>query len=435
MQQENFSKTHVDKVVDIVTREIEDWNQAGKLFELTAWYKVEMLVKVGEKVKPTFLQLQNNFRTKVDPRSQLEHFKSLLLTQFIDTFEKIKTEQTIAKLVSQVVETAIKEKTNIELPRDLANDVRTNNTFMLSKKELLTKVLTDLANEDEFLEYMKFVDNTNEFLRTRLKKYTHEYLFDTDKKFTTLAVNRYNSIFANVSKNLQSMRKVLEQPNVDPNIEDWTQSFIIAMKNTIPVTQEVMKDVIKDSTKEDFDLKVFDEFLMQRFDKVEDNLNTFYTDVVRLDESMEQQVVQQLAGSVLGCSKQCPFCRVSCALTVNDHDVDCSSPQHYPKGVAGYHWTMNKKLAIDTCTTAVASDLTFRNIDTKYKGIPFKDYKKFYKTWKIQGDKSLDASLYWKWFMAKYIAELAEYYHHERPSIPEAWNVPKEAAIRSLSQI
>ena len=26
---------------------------------------------------------------------------------------------------------------NIDLPRDLANDVRTNNTFMLSKKELL----------------------------------------------------------------------------------------------------------------------------------------------------------------------------------------------------------------------------------------------------------------------------------------------------------
>ena len=84
----------------------------------------------------------------------------------------------------------------------------------------------------------------------------------------------------------------------------------------------------------------------------------------------------------------------------------------------------------------MASDLTFRNIDTKYKGIPFKDYKNYYKKWKIQGDKSLDASLYWKWFMAKYIDNLAEYYNHEAPEVPEAWNVSKEAAQRSLiSQI
>lgn len=158
---------------------------------------------------------------------------------------------------------------NIDLPRDLANDVRTNNTFMLSKKELLIKVLTDLADEDEFLEFMKFVDNTNEFLRGRLRRYTNDYLFgntetDDEKKFSSLAITRCEIIFANVAKNLQSMRKVLEQPNVDPNIEEWVESFTIAMKNTIPVTKEVLKDIIKDSLNGEFDIKVYDEFLIER---------------------------------------------------------------------------------------------------------------------------------------------------------------------------
>lgn len=88
--------------MELVTKEIEEWNGSGKMFELTAWYKVEILVKVGEQIKPFFINLQENFKKKVDPRSQLEAFKSLLLTQFMDTFEKIKQEKTIAKLVSQV---------------------------------------------------------------------------------------------------------------------------------------------------------------------------------------------------------------------------------------------------------------------------------------------------------------------------------------------
>jgi hypothetical protein len=81
-------------------------------------------------------------------------------------------------------------------------------------------------------------------------------------------------------------------------------------------------------------------------------------------------------------------------------------------------------LVISICTASVAGDGTFRNPDTSDELHPYKDYRTvndYYKSWSIPPDPSFEASTYWKWFMATFSQDLANYYRVQPPEIPSAW--------------
>ena len=128
--------------------------------------------------------------------------------------------------------------------------------------------------------------------------------------------------------------------------------------------------------------------------------------------------------SMFGCRSCCPFCRGLCDQTVKDHAGSHSTRLHRPQGVTGYKYLKTGILVTNICTTHVAGEETFRNLDTSGKFHPFKDYKSindYYKTWAIPPDPSFEASTYWQWFMATFSKELAEHYKCNEPEIPLAW--------------
>ena len=93
--------------------------------------------------------------------------------------------------------------------------------------------------------------------------------------------------------------------------------------------------------------------------------------------------------------------------------------QHRPGCLGGGRWEDNNTMILDTCTTLVASGSRFRIRDNKWQ--PYRKYKDIFPDWSIPADKSLESSLFWKWFVGHYSTEVKELYGRAETEIPDEW--------------
>ena len=78
-------------------------------------------------------------------------------------------------------------------------------------------------------------------------------------------------------------------------------------------------------------------------------------------------------------------------------------------------------MVLDICTQSVASDTKFMNKDTKGKYHPYKKFIQLYPDWNIPADKSLESSLFWKWFIGHYSTDIEESFGYATTVIPGEW--------------
>ena len=132
---------------------------------------------------------------------------------------------------------------------------------------------------------------------------------------------------------------------------------------------------------------------------------------------------------ICGCTEQCPFCMAQCELSNPQHPTrsKCStdkqevnhSTQHRPGCLGGGGWKVDNTMVLDTCTSLVASGSRFRT--EKNKWLPYKKYKEIFPDWSIPADKSLESSLFWKWLVGHYSAQIKEFYGRAEADIPDEW--------------
>uniref|UniRef100_A0A3Q2ZK51 Si:dkey-85k7.12 n=1 Tax=Kryptolebias marmoratus TaxID=37003 RepID=A0A3Q2ZK51_KRYMA len=147
---------------------------------------------------------------------------------------------------------------------------------------------------------------------------------------------------------------------------------------------------------------------------------------------LQMNPLNELFNRVIGCRKQCPFCKVPCDAGGGKHTEHFAS-LHRPEGIGRRRWDGSDKLVTDICSSSVISDKRFRCFETKNKWHPFKKYRKVFPDWDIPPDRSLEASDFWKYVMTKYNNEFAEAYGARPADIPASWrNITEEQAKESL---
>ncbi|CAL8235101.1 unnamed protein product [Boreogadus saida] len=139
-----------------------------------------------------------------------------------------------------------------------------------------------------------------------------------------------------------------------------------------------------------------------------------------------------LTAKLVGCGKQCPFCKAPCEAGAAFHEAH-HVKIHRPKGLGRYRYEDSEELCTSICTSSVFSDGKFRNSDTKGEWHSFKEYKTLYGDWNIPADNSYAASDYWKYVMVRFNKDFAKCYNAEPADIPNEWTtISKEDADRSL---
>uniref|UniRef100_A0A3Q3LKT7 VLIG-type G domain-containing protein n=1 Tax=Labrus bergylta TaxID=56723 RepID=A0A3Q3LKT7_9LABR len=152
------------------------------------------------------------------------------------------------------------------------------------------------------------------------------------------------------------------------------------------------------------------------------------TKLANLDVKPENELFK----SVIGCSKQCPFCEAPCEVGGINHKEHTTS-LHRPRGLGRQKWGRSEKLVIDICTSAMSSDCRFRCNATKGEWHPYKEYTTIFPDWRIAPDKSLKDSDYWKYVLKRFNKEFSEAYNAEPADIPDTWNdITPQIARESL---
>lgn len=286
-------------------------------------------------------------------------------------------------------------------------------------------VLLDLISKSDFESLKSYICSYEDYVTLWISNRIKESLsseftvFEFEDRHLKSCVNHINDAIknakeeniANVKTFIEKIWKELGDKLVIP--QDALNAFMVLNNADSKQFADCLNICVKEMT----------EALREKF-----KITEFETKLSHLHIKPENE----LFNTLIGCGKQCPFCKVPCDAGGEAHTQHFAS-LHRPNGLGQYRWTVSQKLLTDICSSLVISDIKFRCSETMDKYHPYKEYRDIFPEWNIPPDESLEASDYWKYMMAKYNKEFAKAYNAKLADIPDGWKeITEQQAKESL---
>ena len=431
---QDFSKTLVSNWLMQMQKSIENFNNEKKNFTFTPHYQVDMAITVAGYAYQQFnaklkqLAIENNL---VESMNQLKPiFLRTFETQFLETNDQIAA-QNLCNILTKSIKKSLIEKLSIEI---VASMKRVSSHF-LTRRAFKVLVLKDLAVAQDFELFKMYLRNIDSSLQYWSKIYVKQHCEIMNNRNTllfNLAQKNLNGIFADIFTALNEN----SPPSEDSYQNFWINHFHKRVGKFITINLQEVKSVIK--VDHVYNQKLFTRhlvtYLRNECESILVDFKNTNASIAKLIESTSSPHMI-LYKSLIGCKEQCPFCNEECDLADENH-LKSGTPHfthiHRPQCLSGL--TRNSKLVFETCIQAIQGDGTFRNSDTNNKFHPYKEYKMIYPNLSILIDSP--DSKYWKWFIAKYNFELAEWNEAHATLVNEvSWQrITKDEAISSLDE-
>ena len=414
----NFHPEFVGDLLHIVRRRRNE----AKEIKFTDEYEVDMALIVCGRAIPVFEEMTDNYRKNNDPQYYVEHeMKPQFQEMFINMYEKAKYEKIAAATLCGVLKNPIKVLLIKRLTLRIHAQMRDYCPWIKDKQSFIAKILLEIGkrlnqrSHDGFNHCIGFLTNARIGLEFWAKYFTEQYCHTGNP----------SHIYEMAQKELKSIICYLVDKSADAShsfspsqivtIDVWLKPFHADIMNTMGLS---LADLSMYFNNEELPhLDFFAEQVKEQLKKLHGELKTEYKGI-RYSDTLKGESAQ-----VAGCTEQCPFCKAQCELTISGHDTRTAkhTTQHRPQCLGGHWWHHGNKLVLDICTHSVATYATFRNSDTNEKPHPYKDYRSLYPDWHIPADQSFQASLFWKWFIGHYSAEIEKYFKYPKTDIPREW--------------
>ena len=414
------TKADIQKLYQQILANLES-QDVPRSFSFKHESKAETLLYIFGRCYHIFEKMEDEYCREHDIQLDLEtNLKPDLKTYFLNKCNKIEKEVSAASLFVEGLKKPIQLELNQSMGTAVANELLKRCEYQ-SKGRFHATVLIELGEKNKFSSYVDYLRNPVEFLKHQLQ--------ESIKTYCTAVRETNSSVISLLEKEIKKIEVVLFSAIENVNeqvgkeytgINGWIEEFV---KNC---TKLVL-------TRDIFSVATIDEGLKD-FDVFENEVKKNLIGVLQqfLDQGVNESVLRQwnptpfdkIVDLIFGCDKYCVFCGALCDQTMKDHPSQHSTKIHRPIGITGYHNSYSKILVKEICTTRVAGEMKFQNVDTSKKYHPYKDYQTvndYYKSWSIPPETAFEASLYWKWFMATYSNELSKHYKTEKADIPSAW--------------
>ena len=381
-----------------------------------------------------FCEMDQRYIEERDIRGELERtLRPKLENYFLNMCQEMQKEVRAATLMVDVLQKAMQLELNRTMGPAVAGEILKKNEFQ-SKGIFHASVLIQLGEKYEFESYKSYLRNPVKFLKDWLIQSIECYCLDTaDNAANLLLQNEVKKIEDKVLGAISTANERARSSSVI-TFSLWIEDFVDNC-STLAITTEMFNVAAIDD-----DLKEFEMFESQLIKLVKEYLQLLVQQGVnhQVYKAWTPAPHEKLLDLMFGCQACCPFCKGLCDQTVRGHVGGHSTRIHRPQGIIGFHNTNTRILVNRICTTSVAGDARFKNVDTSDQWHSYKDYQTvndYYKSWSIPPDSSFEASTYWKWFMATFSQELAVHYGVIPPEIPLAWkNISFQDARNQLRE-
>ncbi|XP_053326828.1 up-regulator of cell proliferation [Spea bombifrons] len=424
----DYDDSYSQGLLHLIDEKLQDTDT--KKIPFTTKFELDIKMLNLARAAPLFQEMHDRFIQENDPKLSLERLKPQYLSTFQAVYQKKDMSQQKAQsFCDSILAPALTEYIYKCLGEKMVTDVVDGSDTMFNSRSFFQySVLESLLEKEDFREYVRYISSYRGFL----KDWIRQYVCEKYKKSLSLETLQKN-ILSSVVKKIQAFlanEKCLENNSVSELLknlcEELKSELVISQSEINAITFENNTEVAQFAG----DVRIFVEETEKRILK---EAKSWSVEFALFKVTLNP--VDVLLEKVIGCGKQCPFCKVPCEAGGKDH-TEHKASFHRPEGLGRYRWDSNETLVIDICSTSVVSNNCFKNKDTNCEWHDYKDYKKIYPDWAIQPDDSMQASDYWKYIFNKFNEQFAAEYKAKPAALPWEWKkLSKNDALRSLKGV
>ncbi|KAB5517560.1 hypothetical protein PHYPO_G00168540 [Pangasianodon hypophthalmus] len=429
-----YNHSYIQQIIESVKTNINEHQQKVSWYTLKKEFTVDLCLHVCSFAADQFTKLHMKFKEANNVRLYLIKQKPQYFNIFKKYYNGVTSTTVFGEFIVNKLEPSILQaaydQTAIDVAEKMKRDVP---AFSGNRSNLEKHILTSLAEEENFENYIEYLHKPKEHFSHFIAKEVNKYLLK-DKCQEVLETIKTN-IKSKGRCVMDAVNKATEDINKrSGNIDMWLEYFSKELKDELQFKEESCLE-----QKEITDLGFLQEVVNKGLTDTMAKLCSEFKTISDLKQEMFKKKPHKVLIEHLCrcCWVQCPFCNAICTNTMEDHDGDHSVRFHRNCGISGWSFMFSENLGVDFCTTAVSSNLFFR---TSGGVFAFKEYRKAggeYAKWNISPDTS--EVPYWKWFVCRFQEDLEKHYKRKftgNGEIPHEWrDITKDRAIESLNEL
>uniref|UniRef100_A0A3B4H0V7 Si:dkey-85k7.12 n=1 Tax=Pundamilia nyererei TaxID=303518 RepID=A0A3B4H0V7_9CICH len=419
----NYHDTYIQEILHMIDVTLQN-NQDVKI---NTEFEVSLKQHICGFAAREFQKMHEDFIEENDPYRCLIKNKERFHDDFKDVFhERDQCQKKAEEFTKRCLKPAVEDFVNRSLGPDIIDEMRKLEQFS-TRMSFQYSILLDLLSKEDFQNYVSYIRSYEKYVKTwileQIKKHfsNESTVFEFEERHLRSCIDSINSAI-NKAKTRKS-----------DGFKAFVEEICKELGDKLVISQDALGAfmILNNADKEQFA-----DWLTASVNDLEKALRIEFKEST-FDKRLEHLCVEpqdELFSQLIGCGKQCPFCKAPCDAGGKAHGEHFVS-LHRPSGLGRYRNSATGILVAELCSSNVKSHKTFSCSETKYVPHPYKDYKDIFKDWKIQPDESLEASDYWKYVMTKYNSRFAKEYKAVPAVIPEAWKkINKEQAEKSLKE-
>ncbi|XP_061594949.1 interferon-induced very large GTPase 1-like, partial [Cololabis saira] len=418
----NYHNTYIQEILHMIDERL---NNAD--VDTNIEFEVSLKQHICAVAARNFQKMQEDFIQANDPKILLGRNKKKFCADFKDVFHKRdQCQKKAEEFTEQCLKPAVEDFVYRSLGPNITEEMMRSKAFS-TRTSFQGSVLLDLLSKEDFISYLSCICNYEDYVKTWILEQIKEHFSDASK------ISGYEE--EHLKSSIKNIKDAMEKANSEKSadLKTFVKRICKELGDKLVISQDALGAFM---ILNNADRKQFSKSLIESVEKIEKTLKKTFKDTT-FETKVEHLCVNpqtELFNRVVGCGKQCPFCKVPCEAGGQDHTIHFAS-LHRPEGLGIYRWDGSEKLVSDICTSLVISNCCFRCRATKNEWHPYKSYVDIFPDWHIPPDGSLEASDFWKYVMTKYNNQFAEAYNANPADIPETWKkIKKEQAKASLKK-
>ncbi|KAL4006453.1 E3 ubiquitin-protein ligase [Sarotherodon galilaeus] len=418
----NYHETYIQEILHVIDGSIQYNHDVKTDIE----FEVSLKQHICGFAAREFQKMHEDFIQANDPYRCLLKNKEKFRDDFIDVFhERDQCQKKAEEFTNQCLKPAVEDFISRSLGPDITGEMLTCEQFS-TRMSFQCSVLLDLLSKDDFKHYVSYIDSYEKYVKTWILNKIVEHfstvsLFEFEDRHLQTCIRSINDAINKAKKGKSD------------DLKTFVEDICKELGDKLVISQDALGAfmILNNADKEQFA-----HWLTVSVNEMEQDLSMKFKNV-NIEMKLQHLHVQpqnELFNRLVGCGKQCPFCKAPCDAGGGGH-TEHFALLHRPQGLGNYRWDTTKDLITDICSSLVVSDKYFYCSATNYEWHPYKNYKDFYPDWKIPPDVSLEASDYWKFIMVQYNNDFAKEFNAKPAVIPAAWKqITKQQAENSLKE-
>ncbi|XP_071334005.1 interferon-induced very large GTPase 1-like [Trachinotus anak] len=374
-----------------------------------------------------FQKMHEDFLHENDASRCLNQNKKKFCADFKDVFYKRdQCQKKAEEFTNQCLKPAVKDIVNRSLGPDIIDEMLTQQQFS-TRMSFQYSILLDLFSKNNFENYLSYIHS--------YEKYVNKWILDQIVTHFSNGAKMYEFEDRHLKSGINSINDAINKAKMKKsgNLKTFVEDICKELGDKLVISQDALGAfmILNNANQEQFA-----HWLTVSVNEMEQALREDLkkTNIEAKMKHLHVKPQNELFTRVIGCGKQCPFCKTPCEAGGKAHNEHWAS-LHRPEGLGRYMWKETENLVTDICSSSVISDTHFRCNATKNERHPYKRYKEIFPDWNIPPDVSLQASDYWKYVLAKFNSKFAEAYKAKPADIPSTWkNITLKQAKESLRE-